>query len=321
MKPIENRKHHYVPQCLLRNFTSGGRESLFAFDKWEGKQFGVAVEDAAAERGYNTFDTAEASGCAEDFFTAIESSASPVLKEIVSARKLPVLSLSDRAALIRFSIAQMLRSKNHRAIFGQLGALMREIADREGSPELKAWIQPYDPALEKQSLLGNLERDLSYLTPALVDKDLVLFTTDLSVPLFIGDSPLVRTNTINISDFHGTNGLDSPGVEVYLPLSSTLALGFMCPTIGLKLEQQVRVFGHKASPTTFDYLLAVKMRRPLSLAALNITYMNSCQIIAAERFVYSCSDDFTLVREMLLSDSLLRRGGRLTNNQDLGNRI
>jgi hypothetical protein len=92
LKPVDKRKHHYVPQFLLRNFASAKRETLYAFDKWDGKQFQVAIKDAAAERGYNSFETDEASGCAEEYFTQIETTASPFIQEIVSDRRLPALA-------------------------------------------------------------------------------------------------------------------------------------------------------------------------------------------------------------------------------------
>jgi hypothetical protein len=318
MKPVENRKHHYVPQLLLRNFASGSRDSLYAFDKWNGKEFGVAIADAAAERGYNTFETDEAFGCAEEFFSAIESIASPVIQEIVSARKLPLISVSERAALVQFAIAQMLRSKNHRAIYNQTGELLRELAEREGSPEFKAWVPPPDPERDKQSLLTGLKRDLLHFAPYLADKELMLFTTRESHPLLIGDSPLIRTNTLNVSEFRGTTGLNSQGVEVYLPLSPTLALGFMCRSISETMREAVRRLGRKASSTSFDYLLAIELRKALDLDSSHVDYLNSHQVIAAERFLYSGSGDFAMVREMVQSDPLLRRGARLTNNQGLG---
>jgi hypothetical protein len=316
-KPIENRKHHYVPQFLLRNFASERRDIIYAFDKWTGKQFGVAIADAAAERGYNTFDTDEASGCAEEFFTRIESIASPVIQRIVVDRRLPSITIAERAALVQFAIAQMLRSKNHRAIFGQIGEILRELADREGSPEFKAWVPTPNLERDKQALLMDLKRDLFHFAPYLANKDLMLFTATESHPLIIGDSPLIRTNTLNVSEFYGTTGLNSRGVEVYLPLSPTLALGFMCPTIGETMREVVGRLGRAASSTSFDYLLALELRRTLGLDPPNIDYLNSHQVISAERFLYSGSDDFSLVQEMVESDPSLRTGARLTTNQGL----
>ncbi len=275
----------------------------------------MAVKDAAAERGYNSFETDEASGCAEDFFTGIEDKASPLIQTIVSDRKLPALSPEGRGALAQLGIAQMLRSKNHRAIYEQMGSIVRKLAEREGTPEFKAWVGPADPAGDKQALLIYLKEDILRLSPYLAQKDLVLFHSTESYPLLIGDSPLIRTNSLNRSELRGTIGLASPGVEIYLPLSPTLVLGFMCATIAGMMRELVSKLGKGAAKPASSYLSAVESRTTLALERPNIDFMNSQQVIASERFAYSGSNDFALVREMLESDPQLRRGRRITTNQ------
>lgn len=315
MKPVNKRKHHYVPQFLLRNFASENRETLYAFDKWEGKQFQVAIKDAAAEGGYNSFETDEASGCAEEYFTQIETAASPLIQTIVSDRQLPALSPEDRAALAQFGVAQMLRSKNHRAIYDQMGSIIRKLAEKEGTPEFKAWVGPADPAGDKRALLVHLNEDILRLSPYLAQKDLVIFYSNEGCPLLIGDSPLIRTNTFNRSELRGTIGLASPGVEIYLPLSPTLVLGFMCPTIGEMMRVLVNKLGETDARPASSYLAALESRASLALEPPNIEFMNSQQVIASERFVYSGSNDFALVREMLENEPQLRSGRRITTNQ------
>ena len=315
MKPVDKRKHHYVPQFLLRNFASEKRETLYAFDKWDSKQFQVAIKDAAAERGYNSFETDEASGCAEEFFTQIETTASPLIQTIVSDRQLPALSPEGRDALAQFGVAQMLRSKNHRAIYDQMGSIIRKLAEKEGTPEFKAWVGLADLAGDKQALLIHLKEDILRLSPYLTQKDWVLFYSTASDPLLIGDSPLIRTNTLNRSELQGTIGLASPGVEIYLPLSPTLVLGFMCPTIGEMMRALVNKLGKAEAKLASSYIAALESRARLALEPPNIDFMNSQQVIASERFVYSGSNDFALVREMLESDPLLRKGRRITTNQ------
>ena len=85
----------------------------------------------------------------------------------------------------------------------------------------------------------------------------ILLSSKETSPLLIGDSPLIRTNTFNNSEYRGTTGLASPGVEVYLPLSPTLALGFMCPSIREVMRDLIRKMGKRANSTAFDYVLAL----------------------------------------------------------------
>jgi hypothetical protein len=209
----------------------------------------------------------------------------------------------------------MVRSKNHRAVFDQIGRIFRRLAEREGTPELQAWVGLANPAADKQALLIDLERDVQHYLPFLSHKDLVLFSSTDKFPLLIGDSPLIKMNTLNVSEFRGTTGLASRGVEICLPLSPTLALAFMCPTIGEMMRVLVNTLGESADETAASYLAALESRQSLAMAPPNVDFLNSQQVIAAERFVYSGSSDFALVREMLESDPTLRKGKRMTTNQ------
>jgi Protein of unknown function (DUF4238) len=287
----------------------------YAFDKWDGRQFQVAVKDAAAEHGYNSFETDQVSGCVEEYFTEIETAASPFIQEIVSDRRLPALAPEGRTAVARLAVAQMVRSKNHRAVFDQIGRILRKLAQREGTPEFQAWVGPANPAADRQALLTDLEQDVQHYLPHLLDKDLVLFCSTDNRPLLIGDSPLIRTNTLNVSELRGTTGLASPGVEIYLPLSPTLALAFMCPTLGEMMRLLINTLGESADNTASSYLAALESHQSLAMAPPNIDFLNSQQVIAAERFIYSGSSDFALVCGMLESDPTLRRGKRMTTNQ------
>jgi hypothetical protein len=311
MKPIENRKHHYVPQFILRNFASSGQEHLHAFDKSNGNTFKIAVGDAAAEKGFYSFDTDEVKGCAEEFFTDIETKASPLVQKIVSDQKLPKLSSKHKAVLAVLMVSQMLRSKNHRAISGQIVDMVRDLAVSEGTPEFIEWVGENDKEKEKQMAIMSLKDQLLDLTPALADKDIFLYLSNPADPLLIGDSPLTRMNTINQSRLYGTTGLASQGVEIYLPLSPHLALAFMCPSIAEKMKQLVLIRGREAPDVAFEYLLALEYSRPITLDSSNVAFLNSQQVIAAERFVYSDSSDFSLVHEMLKGDESLRGGMRL----------
>ena|GEM_PF-6371473 len=270
MKPIENRKHHYIPQLLLRNFSSEKRETIFAFDKKDGTHFQVAIRDAAAEKGYNSFSTKEASGCIEDTFTSIETNAAPVLQKILTSGALHEFSVSEREKLHKLVIAQMLRSKNHRAISAQIGQIMRDLAT-EGTDKLKEWVGPYDPEREKQVVLAGLEQTLLQFIPYMMDKDLILFTAE-NPPLLIGDSPLIMTNTFNVSTFRGTTGLTSPGVEMYLPLSPKMALGFMCRSIADAMDRLVFSLGRDA-PIAVDYLMAFDQKNSMHLIPENVEYL------------------------------------------------
>jgi hypothetical protein len=89
----------------------------------------------------------------------------------------------------------------------------------------------------------------------------------------------------------------------------------MCPTIGEMMRALVNMLGKSEDKTASSYLAALESRESLALERPTIDFLNSQQVIASERFVYSGSSDFALVREMLESDPMLRKGRRMTTNQ------
>ncbi len=195
--------------------------------------------------------------------------------------------------------------------------MLRKLADREGSPEFKAWVGTKDEAEEIKNEITNLRRRIVEFVPIFASKDLLIFATQSDYPLLIGDSPLTRMNTLNQSEFVGTTGIASPGVEIYLPFSPSLAIGFMCPSIRESMRKVILLQGRQAPAVCFDYLLAFEKGTPIKLDKPHVDFINSHQVLASERFVYSASDDFALVREMVSNNPAAREGHRLMNNQNL----
>ncbi len=312
MKSVEQRKHHYVPQLLLRNFAAERGETLFAFDKASSRTFQVAVKDAAAEKGFNTSTWNRESVCVEELYSEIEDLAAPILRNIVENGRLCKFSPRDRVLLLRFATAQVIRTKAHRAVNAQLGTFMRMIAAKEGSQEFKEWVGEFRPEKEKFEHLKSTKRMVHEFSGALLDKDILLFETSKEIPLVISDNPVALTNTLNRSEFRSTTGLASKQVEVYLPISPRFALGFMCKEIGEEFRRACLFFGRKTPTVILDYLLGIASRKNQLLAPANSIFLNSIQIRNAERYVYSATADFALAEEMMINNPELKVGPRPT---------
>ncbi|MFK4522834.1 hypothetical protein ABIF90_000815 [Bradyrhizobium japonicum] len=82
----EARAHHYVPQCYLNNFTTGGK--ILAVDLQNGKHFRTNPKNVAQERDFNRV---EADGVAPDHletqYGKFESEVAPILKELRAGQK------------------------------------------------------------------------------------------------------------------------------------------------------------------------------------------------------------------------------------------
>jgi hypothetical protein len=61
----------------------------------------------------------------------------------------------------------------------------------------------------------------------------------------------------------------------------------MCPTIGEMMRVLVNKLGKAYAKPASSYLAALESGASLALERPNIEFMNSQQIIASERFVYS----------------------------------
>ena len=74
----------------------------------------------------------------------------------------------------------------------------------------------------------------------LLSKAWYLLETRPEHPFYVSDNPVVLENR-NDFGVYGNIGLAVPGIQIYLPLSSTLMLAMYCPSIR---EQKVREKQH-----------------------------------------------------------------------------
>lgn len=87
----EPRKHHYLPQLYLRNFTLDGgvRDRLWVFDQEQVKQWPSTPEGAGHQRDFYEIEDPKEPMAVENWLAQFESAAAPVLKEIIESKNLP----------------------------------------------------------------------------------------------------------------------------------------------------------------------------------------------------------------------------------------
>jgi hypothetical protein len=95
---------------------------------------------------------------------------------------------------------------------------------------------------------------------------------------YLSDNPVALSNFANPPGLRGTLGINSDGIEIYLPLSSSVVLNLLCG----RFYADVAEGTHEVEP-------------------MNIEYCNSLQIRYAERFIFSATNDFALASDMLAS--------------------
>ncbi len=191
-----------------------------------------------------------------------------------------------------FATVQMLRTDARRKeLKGMIDDVYAAVKSIGGDPNKVKGFEFLNDEQTRAHSITSLPSLAADLMPYFLNKSWILYSTTQEHPFYNSDNPIVRFNR-NQHQFLSTLGLRALGIEIYLPLSSTLCLGFLCPTI--KLPFRIRLFGG-----------ALKLR------PANVEHLNSLQVFNAEQFVYSQRDDFTLVREMLQQVPEVKRGPRL----------
>ena len=108
----------------------------------------------------------------------------------------------------------------------------------------------------------------------------------------------------------GNLGLGLPGIEIYFPIAPTRALAMWCPSL-----KQV-VFGSAAGSEEGRALssqlsAALATGRPVGYSAENVENLNALQTAGSERYLFSSTSDFDLVRRLLDEHPDLGNGPRL----------
>lgn len=317
--PRHPKQQHYVPRFLLKEFGSGKKHRLYAYDKQTDRVFQTNPEKVAAENGFYDFSFEGSTFTAEPAMGSLETATAPVVKRIIREESLASLTDEERRLLSLFVAVQYTRTRNFRDTLSDLSRRMAEWlrgigADAEG-------LEMTEDDAAAMSVEMALEAD--ELAPHIYDKAWLLLENRTATPFYTSDNPVTLQN---LDDFgpYGNIGLAVPGIEIYLPLGSRLCLSMLCRT----REEQVRDVLRQAEPfpralPRMDRELASRAHHARRLVAAidqgvpllqdrdNVVNVNSLQVKYSARYVYSGTDDFSLVRRMLADNPRLRTGPRL----------
>lgn len=310
--------HHYVPRFLLRNFRVGAKPHLWVYDKKSGKKFKTTVEKIAGERDFYQVAVGDLKLSLEEGLSRLESESSKIIHRIIAMRSVGVLNEDERIVLAVFVAVQMLRVPNHRESMLAISEEFRRVLgerfgmDVSGFPEMT-------PDTAKALSLQSLTEPHHYAEHVL-NKTWLLFEADESTPFYISDNPVALQNNLEPKGpLRGNLGLAVPGIEIYLPISSTLTLGFYCRSheemIRNGVERMRRsIVRDPDFPMDFGPLLvwmrALRKGTPIASTADNVLNHNSLQVRQAERFVFSSLPDFELVESMIADDPRFQKGPR-----------
>lgn len=321
---------HYVPKFMLRRF-SGARDLVHAYDKHQDKVFAFSTAKkskvgVAAERAIYDFEFMGMPMTLEPSLSSLETKAAAVTYKIIQSRKIDPEWHMDKAILASFLAVQFVRTKSTMATLDDLADRMENYFRSEGAPD--EFFEPEPEVGDKANarkahyarMITNAPKDLA---PLLADKVWHLLQTDESDPFLMGDHPFARFNEPG-AGHRGTRGLRSKGVQIYFPLTPTLALCLMCKTyLDTMIDGIERIdrmlAANMGNATELRQLRSETM--PLIEAMLtggivkcrreSVEHFNSLQVIEAERYVFSRKNDFQLAKEMIAADEATRHGPRM----------
>jgi hypothetical protein len=317
---------HYVPQFLLKQFSSGKKPQVWVYDKATGNKFKSHIKNVASEQGFYDFKFKGNELTIEPSLSNIESHASKIIKNIVRKNSISDLSDEERLFLSHFFALQFVRTKQYRQLFRDLSETLGETLKTRGEDisQIQDYVEVDDKTLKLHGIRSVLESN--EYAPYFLDKSWVLFQTTKSQPLYISDNPVTLQNMIDHGPY-GNIGLAVRGIEIYFPLSKTLALGMFCPSYEEefkktyeKYELIMRVDPELGSRSIKDgtYIKQImkgfEKKETVPYKAESVVNHNSLQVFFSTRFVFSSTDDFSLAIKMIQNNPKLKTGPKMVGS-------
>lgn len=291
------RKHHYNPRSILRRFSiEGGGKQVYVFDKATGRSFVNSIDNAGAERDFNTVEAGGSTISFEPLFDDPDGQLAQLVDRLIVEQTVACLDPDERRTLARVVAMQVLRTKMPRTSMQSIMEQLRQrIAAWGWDPEeLANGAVPTDQETRRAALEMLLRPD--ELAASIEQKRMFLIRATPEQPLWTSDNPVALQQTYPYGDL----GVSAPGIEIYFPISRDLALAFYCPSIELQMERALRL-----RPPGFDVDKFTPVYRGLQTGAAvsfgsdTTRFLNELQVLRSSQFLYSPTEGFDLARRVI----------------------
>ena len=332
---------HYVPQVLLRLHVKDasakrGSEQVWCFDKKTQNVFSPNIRGVLSGARFYEVEVNGQTLSLEEPLSEIEGLLSPILARLVREQKLASLSNEDRFTIASFCAAQMVRTQRFRDRIKDMNAGIAEALRKRGidPSQVSNFKSLSDEEIKAFSMDMLADAPRKY-APHFLSKFWHLIGATPDDPFHLGDHPVVLDNDFDHG--RGSLGLASPGVTIYLPLSSTLCLAMTDPALIAELFEGARKVRTRfnelegktptrGSPREWAaFLQQMKEDRgrmnqhvypleeglPSSYDPQIVMRANSLQMLYAERWIVSSKPDFSLPLKMIADDPALRERRKL----------
>lgn len=299
----ESKRHHFVPQSILRRFAAAGSDRVWIYDKQTGASFASSVLQTGMERGFNIVVIEGKRINFEGDFNDVDGRMADLHTRLVDSRRLGCLSTDDRNHLADAAAVQLLRTKMLRSTVRSVtDQLMGDMA-RVGL--LSGELPSFDENAARQ-IARNAFHDRDGHRRSLAKLDLLLVRPEDGQKFWTSDNPIVRYNP----QPYGETGLTSPGVEIYWPIAPDLTIAFLCPTLRQRLAAAVEMGDDLEEPLRSQ---AAELHRgfvdgvPVLLGrGGTAAFLNQLQVRSSSRFLYAQDRDFSFAATILEANPKLK---------------
>lgn len=306
----ESNNHHFVPRSVLRRFSPDeDRTYVFVFDKVSGRSWPGGMATTGSGKGYNTLTQADGERLNfEPDFDEIDATYARIGDHLAATRDVSKLSDTMRGELADVVAVQLLRTPIVRSTLEKLPRDLVEEMQRVGLPA------PDDTELPSDDQVRQASRDLvanrAPTRETLLAKDLMLFEPQEQARFWTSDHPVARYSTTPL----GETGLQSLGVEIFLPIAADLLVGLACPSLRRGRVSWVDETGPQSSAQAE----VIARGLPLKIDERVVGFFNYLQVRSSQRFLYAMEDDFELARQTLALMPSLRSNDSLITMGQMG---
>ena len=303
-------RQHTVPRFLLENFAISSEKKkrakqIFALNKQTRCVIKMSVNDATVHsRFYNLQDQPKIISL-ESLLCLYEDSGATVIRKLISTKNIRGLSEEEMSALARFVTARGEYENQRHMAQGLYHAIKsRGII----SEEVENYFNDENFELNTKGNFLDQIADCDFEMSIILGKEFILFETTPDRPFYISDNPVTMYNETEFADRSNT-GIALLGIQIYLPLSATLMLAMVCPSLNDKLKeerdllykcivnnlggQQINIFER------LDFLKDMLDRRLVNIEDWRLNHLNNLQVWRAEHFIFSSLDDFDRVKNLI----------------------
>lgn len=308
-------RQHTVPRFLLENFAISSEKKkrskqVFALNKQTRHVIKMNINNATVySRFYNLHNQPETVSL-ESLLCLYEGSGATVIRKLISTKNIQGLSEEERSVLARFVTVQRLRARGEYENQKHIAQGLYNSIKSRGiiSEELDRYFSDESFELNtKSNFLDNIA-DCDFEVSIILGKEWLLFETTPDRPFYISDNPVTMYNETEFAD-RGNTGIALPGIQIYLPLSETLVLAMVCPSLNDKLREErdliyKYIVSHRGGEELnvferLDFLKDMLDKRLVNIEDWRLNHLNNLQVWRAEHFIFSSLDNFSRVKNLI----------------------